>query len=77
MKKIVGELKQKNAVQLEKEITKQRELVAKLKLQMKVSPPKDVNQLGKEKKKLAQLITIFKEKKDAERLKKDLEKGKS
>jgi ribosomal protein L29 len=39
---------------------------------MKVNPPKDVNQLGKERKKLAQMLTILKEKKDEEILKKKL-----
>lgn len=72
MKKIIAPLREKTINELEKEIVKQRELLAKLRLQMKVNPPKDVNQLGKERKKLAQMLTILKEKKDEEILKKKL-----
>jgi ribosomal protein L29 len=72
MKKIIAQLREKTINELGKEIVKQRELLAKLRLQMKVNPPKDTNQLGKERKKLAQMLTILKEKKDEEILKKKL-----
>jgi len=72
MKKFIAQLREKTINELEKEIVKQRELLAKLRLQMKVNPPKDTNQLGKERKKLAQMLTILKEKKDEEILKKKL-----
>jgi ribosomal protein L29 len=74
MKKLVEQLRKKTIKELEKEIIKQRELIAKLRLQVKVNPPKDTNQLGKERKKLAQLLTIAGEKKEEEKIKRELEK---
>jgi ribosomal protein L29 len=74
MRKVVEQLRKKTIKELEKEIIKQRELIAKLRLQVKVNPPKDTNQLGKERKKLAQLLTIAGEKKEEEKIKRELEK---
>lgn len=74
MKKVIEQLRQKTVKELEKEVKKQRELIAKLRLQVKVNPPKDTNQLGKERKKLAQLLTIIREKKEEEKIKRELEK---
>ncbi len=63
MKKVIQLLKQKQVEELEKEINKQRELISRLILEEKVKAPKDTNQLAKARKKLAQMLTILKEKK--------------
>jgi len=77
MKKFLKTIREKTIKEIEKEIRKQREVIAKLKLEIKVNPPKDTNLLKKERKKLAQLLTVLKEKKDEEAIKKELEIGKN
>jgi len=69
MKKEIKELKQKTIKELEKEINNLRQEIAKLKIEMKVNPPKDTNLLTKRKKKLARLLTVLTEKKEEEKLK--------
>lgn len=69
MKKVINELKQKTIKELEQEVNNLRQEIAKLKIETKVNPPKDTNFLVKKRKKLAQLLTILTEKKEAEKLK--------
>ncbi len=63
MKKVIQLLKQKKVEELEKEINKQRELISRLMLEEKVKASKDTNQVVKARKKLAQMLTVLKEKK--------------
>jgi len=69
MKKVINKLKQKTIKELEQEVNNLRQEIAKLKIETKVNPPKDTNFLVKKRKKLAQLLTILTEKKEAEKLK--------
>lgn len=70
MKKIVKELKAKSIKELEKQRDLLSEEIAKLKISMKVNPPKDTNLLMKKRKQLAVILTILSEKKLLENLKK-------
>lgn len=63
MKKDIKLLRQKKIAELEKEINKQRELISRLLLERKVKPAKDTNELDKARKKIAQMLTVFQEKK--------------
>lgn len=65
MKKIRLELKGKSTGELEKEAQKLREEIAKLKLELRVNPPKDTNMLFKKKKKLAVILTLINESKES------------
>ncbi|OGK11855.1 50S ribosomal protein L29 [Candidatus Roizmanbacteria bacterium RIFCSPLOWO2_01_FULL_37_12] len=69
MKKISLEFKGKTTGDLEKEAQKLREEIAKLKLEIKVNPPKDTNSLFKKRKRLAVVLTLIGERKMTERLK--------
>ncbi|GAB4219030.1 MAG: hypothetical protein Fur009_3070 [Candidatus Microgenomates bacterium] len=70
MKKIVKELKNKSIKELEKERDLLSQEIAKLRLSMKINPPKDTNLLIKKRKQLAVILTILSEKKMLESLKK-------
>ncbi|MCX7955734.1 MAG: hypothetical protein N2593_01315 [Patescibacteria group bacterium] len=70
MKKIVKEYKSKTIKELEKEIQSLNQEIAKLKITIKINPPKDTNLLIKKRKKLSILLTILSEKKILESLKK-------
>lgn len=70
MKKLVKELKSKTIKELEKEIQNLEKEIIKLTIDFKVNPPKDTNILKKTKKKLAILLTVLREKKEVESLKK-------
>lgn len=72
MKKDLEILRKKTIKELEKEINKQRKELAKLKLEMKVNLPKDTNQLSKMRRKLAQMLTIWQEKRLEAELKEEL-----
>lgn len=72
MKKTLEIIRKKSLKELEKEINKLRKEIAKLRLEFKINPPKDTNQLSKMRKKLAQILTIYQEKKFEEKLKKEL-----
>lgn len=72
MKKDLEILRKKTIKELEKEINKQRKELAKLRLEMKVNFPKDTNQLSKMRRKLAQIITIWQEKRLEAKLKEEL-----
>ncbi len=63
MKKVIQLIKKMKIDELEKEINKQRDLIIRLILEMKVKAPKDTNQLAKARKKLAQMLTVLNEKK--------------
>jgi ribosomal protein L29 len=69
MKKAVADLKTKSIKQLEIEISKLREEIAKLKLEIKINQPKDANLLFKKRKQLARMLTVLTEKKELERIK--------
>lgn len=73
MKKILETFRKKTVRELEKDIDKLRKDIAKLRLELKINPPKDTNQLNKMRIQLAQMLTIYQEKKLAEDLKKKLE----
>ncbi|KKP51255.1 MAG: hypothetical protein UR42_C0019G0019 [Candidatus Roizmanbacteria bacterium GW2011_GWA2_33_33] len=55
---------EKNVKELEKELIKMREEIAKMQLSFKSNPPKDTNSLAKKRKQLAVLLTVLGEKKD-------------
>lgn len=67
MKKLTKELKDKTISELEREIVKEREEIARMQLEKNVHPQKDVNMLFKKSKKLAATLTILTEKKEAEK----------
>ena len=69
MKKAIADLKTKSIKQLEIEISKLREEIAKLKLEIKINQPKDTNLLFKKRKQLARMLTVLTEKKEIERIK--------
>ncbi|OGK25103.1 hypothetical protein A3A46_03890 [Candidatus Roizmanbacteria bacterium RIFCSPLOWO2_01_FULL_37_13] len=69
MKNKVSGLKAKSTHELEKEAKNLREEIAKLRLELKVNPPKDINILMKKRKQLAITLTIIGEKKELEKLK--------
>ena len=69
MKKTITDLKTKSIKQLEIEIAKLREEIAKLKLETKINQPKDTNLLFKKRKQLARMLTVLAEKKELERIK--------
>lgn len=62
MKKDLNIFRKKNLNELEKEINKLRKDIAKLKLEGKINPSKDTNKLSKIRKQLAQILTIYQEK---------------
>lgn len=72
MKKALKIIRKDSLSELEKEISKLRKEIAKLRLEFKINPPKDINQLSKMRKKLAQTLTVYQEKKFEEKLNKDL-----
>lgn len=61
MKKIVNSYKDKKETELQKDVQKLREEIAKLQLERESSPPKDTNTLRKKKHELAVLLTVIKE----------------
>lgn len=63
MRKITKELKDKTNKELNAEITKLREDIAKTILSSKTSPAKDTNVIAKMKKRLAVLLTLESQKK--------------
>lgn len=63
MRKITKELKDKTNKELNAEITKLREDIAKTILSSKTSPAKDTNLITKKKKRLAVLLTLESQKK--------------
>lgn len=63
MKKDIKKYQQMEIKELEKEILKLREELARLKLTIKTSPPKDTNLIIKKRKNLARLLTILNQKK--------------
>lgn len=73
MKKILETYRKKSLRELEKDINKLKKEIAQLRLEFKINPPKDTNLLSKMRKQLAQLLTIYQEKKLEEDLKKELE----
>lgn len=62
MKKLTKDLQDKSINELEKEIQKIREEIAKLKLEVKIRPQKDSNLIGKKKKEIARMLTLINEK---------------
>jgi len=66
MKKISKEFKEKTINELEKEKQLIAEELAKLKLLIKINPPKDTNVLVKKKKRLAIILTLLTEKKETD-----------
>lgn len=72
MKKAAKELRSKTITQLEGEEKTLRNEMAKMKLEYKMNPPKDVNTLFKKKKRLAVLLTLLTEKKELEKLEKEI-----
>lgn len=63
MKKIRSEFKGKSEKDLNKEAMRVREEIARLKLELKVSPQKDTNLIFKKRKRLAVILTLLKENK--------------
>lgn len=72
MKKNLDNLRKKSLRELEKDINKLRKDIARLRLELKINPPKNTNQLRKMRKQLAQILTIWQEKKLEGDLKKEL-----
>lgn len=70
MKKSYKKIHSQTVKELEREIVKLRDEIAKEKLEEKVNPPKDTNALFKKQKLLAVSLTILSEKKELEQLKK-------
>lgn len=68
MKKQTKDLQSKTIKELEKMSISLREEIAKLLLNRKVNPGKDVNNLFKKRKQLAVLLTVLSQKKDIEML---------
>lgn len=66
MKSSVQDLVKKPLKDLVKEITKLREEITKLLMDMKANPPKDTNAVAKKRRKLATLLTVFNSKKAQE-----------
>jgi ribosomal protein L29 len=58
----LSELKHRDIKILQEEINDLRKEIVNLKLESKLSPPKDVNSLYKKRKKLAAILTIINEK---------------
>ncbi len=70
MRKITKELMAKTRKELEKEAYKLRQEIGRLKLEEKVSLPKDTNLLKKKKKMLALILTLINEKRQIENMQK-------
>lgn len=70
MKKSYKKIHNQTVKELEREIIKLRDEIAKEKLEKKVNFPKDTNALFKRRKMLAVYLTILSEKKELEQLKK-------
>ncbi len=62
MKKIAEKYRKMKLSDLSRKEQELRKEIAKLKLELKVSPPKDTNLLGKKRRELAVLLTIKREK---------------
>lgn len=69
MKKYIQELQAKTISELEREATKVRQEIAKLKLESKVNPSKDTNFLQKKRKTLARILTVISQKQTEEEIK--------
>ncbi|OGK12886.1 50S ribosomal protein L29 [Candidatus Roizmanbacteria bacterium RIFCSPHIGHO2_02_FULL_37_15] len=69
MKGKISEFRAKSISELEREIQELRKDIAKLRLEVKVNPPKDSNMMMKKRKQLAILSTILGEKREIEKLK--------
>ncbi len=63
MKKVMEEIRAKTVKELAREINKLREEISKLRLKGR-GEEKDTNILGKKRKELARLLTVFGEKKE-------------
>ena len=70
MKKLYTKIKNQTVKDLEKEILKLRQEIAKAKLEAKVNPPKDSNAIFKKRKSLAVYLTVQTEKRELEALQK-------
>ena len=70
MKKLVKDLKDKTIKELVKREDALRQEIGKLTLEFKVNLPKNTNQIFRKRKELAVVLTLIKEKKDLEDLKK-------
>lgn len=70
MKKLYTKIKNQSVKDLEKEIGKLRQEIAKSRLEVKVNPPKDSNSIFKKRKSLAVYLTVLTEKKELEKLQK-------
>ncbi len=70
MKKITREYKGKTTSELEREAQRLRQEIAKLKLEVKINPPKDTNLLIKKRKELAIILTLISEKRQIEEINK-------
>ncbi len=70
MKKNYKKIQSQSVRDLEKEIGKLRNDIAKEGLSMKVNPPKDVNGVFKKRKSLALYLTVLSQKKELEKLEK-------
>jgi ribosomal protein L29 len=70
MKKTTKELNSKTINELQLEAQKTREEIAKMKLELKVNPPKNTNLIFGKRKKLAVILTVLKQKEELAKLKK-------
>jgi ribosomal protein L29 len=68
MTKISKELKSKTIKELNEEVVRSREEIAKMALSQKSNPPKDTNLMQKKKKRLAVVLTVLGEKKELEKI---------
>lgn len=69
MKKNVKKLREKTIKELETEAQKLEKEITKLKLEWKMSQPKDTNVLYKKRKNLAVILTLLTAKKELEKIK--------
>ena len=66
MKKNIQDLHKKSVKDLEKELEKARQEIAKISIESAVSPVKDTNTIAKKRRHLAMLLTVMNEKIDQE-----------
>ena len=70
MKKLYTKIKNQSVKDLEKEIGKLKQEIAKGTLEAKVNPPKDTNSTFKKRKSLAVYLTVLTEKQELEKIQK-------
>lgn len=70
MKKLVKDLREKSITELVKKENNLRQEIGKMTVELKVSQPKNTNEIFRKRKELAVVLTVLQEKKELEELKK-------